>query len=87
MYAPVKLRPKAQREHDAWKATVEAEGYEEGQVVSAARVITDRRDYILHTWWEPARIIEIRNFDCLVRFGDGTRQSSGLGLKPYELPA
>lgn len=80
------LSPKAQREHDRWTALVKAEGFEVGQLVTAARVITDARNWVLHAWWEPARITEIRNFDTVVRFADGTTRSSGLGLKPFELP-
>lgn len=85
--AQVKLRPKAQREHEAWRETVETEAYEVGQLVTAARCITNSRDIVLHKWWEPARITEIRTFDAIVKFADGTTQSSGLGLKRFELPA
>jgi hypothetical protein len=80
------LSPRKQRDHQRWNDLVAAEGYTEGQLVTAARVIADHRDYVLHTWWEPARLIEIRNFDAVVKFADGTTQSSGLGLKPFELP-
>jgi hypothetical protein len=78
---------RAEREFDAWTARIEAENLHVGLMVTAARVITDSRDYVLHTWWEPAVITELRNFDAVVKFQDGTTQSSGLGLRAFELPA
>lgn len=82
-----KLSPKAQRKHDRWVALVEAEGYTVGQSVLAARVTTDARDYVKDQWWETAVIVEIRNFDAVVQFADGSLGSSGLGLRPLDLPA
>ncbi|QGZ17197.1 hypothetical protein HYQ19_gp098 [Arthrobacter phage DrYang] len=76
-----KLTKKAQAEYDAWAARIEAEGIHVGQEVMATRVETDARDYVTNQWEEPATIVELRNFDALVQFEDGTRGSSGLGLR------
>lgn len=81
-----KLSKKAQKEADQWAGRVTAEDLTVGKLVSVKRAITDRHDYILHSWWEPAVITEIRNFDAVVKFGDGTKSSSGLGLKAFSLP-
>jgi hypothetical protein len=78
---------KAHREFDAWTARIEAESLHVGLMVTATRVITGERNRVLHQWEEPAVITEIRNFDALVKFQDGTVQSSGLGLRAFELPA
>lgn len=76
----VKLSKKAQREAAAWSARVEAENLTVGMEVSVMRVTTDAQDYILTKWWEPATIREIRAFDAVAEFADGTRSSTGLGL-------
>lgn len=77
----MKLSKSNQARYDAWAARVEAEGFHVGQEVMAARVTTDARDYVTRKWEEPATILEIRNFDALVAFEDGSRGSSGLGLR------
>jgi hypothetical protein len=76
----------ARKRAEEWSARVEAEGLHTGLMVTATRVITDRYDYVLHRWEEPAVIVEIRAFDAVVRFQDGTTKSSGLGLRPFQLP-
>ena len=81
----IKISKKCQREFDAWTARIEELGLEPGKLVTAARVITDHRDYVLHKWEEPAVITELRNFDALVRFQDGTVKSS-VDLRAFELP-
>jgi hypothetical protein len=55
-------------------------------MVTATRVITDSRNTVMHQWEEPAVITELRNFDAVVKFQDGTTSSSGLGLRAFELP-
>jgi hypothetical protein len=77
----MKLSKKAQREADEWAARVEAEGITVGLLVTAMRVTTDARSIIRSKWWELAIVREVRAFDAVVEFGDGTKQSSGLGLK------
>jgi hypothetical protein len=77
----VKLSKKNQERANEWAARVEAENLTVGMEVSAKRVTTDARSIVLTEWWEPATIREIRTFDAVVEFHDGTRQSSGLGLK------
>jgi len=72
---------KALKEHHIWNAYVEAEKLTVGQAVRVMRVTTDSQDIILTKWWEPAFIVELRNFDALVEFQDGTKSSSGLGLE------
>jgi hypothetical protein len=81
-----KLSKSTQKKADAWADRVKAEGLEVGNLVSAMRVITNSADHILHSWWEPAIITEVRTFDAVVRFQDGTTSSSGLGLKEFSLP-
>lgn len=82
----MKLSKRVHAEFDAWTARIEAENLAVGLMVTATRVITDSGDYVKHKWEEPAVITELRNFDALVKFQDGTTQSSGLGLRAFELP-
>lgn len=69
------------KEQQEWEARVEAENIHAGRTVRAMRVITDQRNYVIHKWWEPAEVIEVRGRDAVVQFQDGTRSSSGLGLE------
>jgi hypothetical protein len=82
----IKLSKHVQREFAEWTARIEELGLEPGKMVTVTRVITDARDYVLHKWEEPAVITELRNFDALVQFQDGTVSSSGLGLRAFALP-
>jgi len=82
----MQLSKSAQKKADAWADRVKAEGLTEGNLVSVKRVITNSTNMVLHEWWEPAIITELRNFDAVVRFQDGTMSSSGLGLKEFSLP-
>lgn len=56
---------------------VEDENLHIGMKVTANRSITDSRNYVLASWMEPAVIVDVRNFDVLVKFEDGTVESSG----------
>lgn len=82
----IKLSKRVQREFAEWTAKIEELDLHVGKLVTATRIITDARDYVLHKWEEPAVITELRNFDALVKFQDGTVSSSGLGLRAFELP-
>lgn len=77
----IKLSKRVRQDFADFTARIESEGLHVGQTVSVKRVTTDSRDYVLTQWWEPAVILELRNFDALVQFQDGTRSSSGLGMK------
>ncbi len=83
---PAFVGKRTREEFAAFTARIEAENLHVGLMVTATRVITDSRDYVKHQWEEPAVITELRNFDALVKFQDGTVQSSGLGLRAFELP-
>lgn len=83
---PTAHTKKAQARFDAWSATIDAYNLHVGQLVTVTRAITDGRDVIIHKWEEPAVVTEIRNFDAVVKFQDGTTSSSGLGLRAFELP-
>ncbi|AIZ01777.1 hypothetical protein ArV1_090 [Arthrobacter phage vB_ArtM-ArV1] len=76
-----KLSKKNQARYDEWAARVEGEGFHVGQEVMATRVETDARDYVTRQWEEPAVITEVRAFDAVVRFADGSHGSSGIGVR------
>ena len=76
----IKLSKRTHRIFNEWTARIEAEGLHVGQTVKATRITTDSRDFITSKWEEDAVIIDLRNFDALVEFADGSRGSSGLGF-------
>lgn len=73
----IKLSKRIHRLFDAFTARLVEEGLEIGQQVWGRRSITDSRDYILHSWDEIGEVVDIRNFDILVRYADGTVESTG----------
>lgn len=73
----VKISKRVKNFYDKFTERIENENLHIGMKVTASRSITDSRNYVLESWIEPAVIVDIRNFDVLVKFEDGTVTSSG----------
>lgn len=73
----IKLSKRVHKKFDEFTARIDSEGLHIGMPVTALRTITDSRDYVLKSWYEPAVIVDVRNFDVLVKFADGEIASSG----------
>lgn len=73
----VKISKKAHVAFDNMTARIEAEKLYIGMPVTAYRDTVDRMNWVTDSWYEPAVIVDIRNFDILVEYSDGVVSSVG----------
>lgn len=76
----MKHSKKVHNAFNEWTARIEEENLHIGMTITATRNTTDSRNYVIDEWEEQAEIIDLRNFDALIKFSDGTLSSSGLGF-------